>query len=118
VIMAAGRAGPGTAASLRLLAADDFREHPLGGVFRVNISTSAPWERRYESLRPVWETHPYSFEDYPKHLGRLREKTDTTNPPLTKREIDTVRQLLDMLKAKDPGGKQLQREPSVDGPVD
>jgi len=64
-IMAAGLHGPATAAAVKLLSKKDaFKNHPLGGVFRVNVPNEAPWEERYHHLDPEWDTHEYSVEKY------------------------------------------------------
>jgi plasmid maintenance system antidote protein VapI len=95
VIFAAGRAGPGTAAAVRLLATDDFHDHPLGGVFKVNISSEAPWELRYEQLRPKWETYNYTLDDFDKELESMPSKRG-----LTKEEVTELRHLLTFLKER------------------
>ena len=64
-ILAAGISGPGTAAALKLLGTEGaFEQHPLGGVFSVNVATEAHWEDRYDMLKPELDTHPYSVEKF------------------------------------------------------
>jgi len=108
-ILAAGRSGPGTAAALKLLAADNFRQHPLGGVFKVNISTSAPWELRYEHLRPTWDTHPYTLEQYERAIATPRAKP-RSDPPMTREEVTDVSRLISLLRERAPN-----RSRSADG---
>jgi hypothetical protein len=66
-VMVAGVKGPATAAGLKLLGTEGaFKDHPLGGVFTVNISTDASWEDRYDLLKPRWDTNPYDLAKYRK----------------------------------------------------
>jgi len=69
-VLAAGRSGPGTATSPKILAnPSEFEERPLGGVFKVWIPTEAHWEDRYEKLKFEWETHPYDVEKFKAQLA-------------------------------------------------
>lgn len=74
-VMAAGLHGPATAAALKLLAQPDaFKEHPLGGVFRVHVPINAPWESRYHHLQPKWDTHPYTVRQYEQELDAFSNR--------------------------------------------
>jgi len=71
-ILAAGISGPGTAAALKLLGTEGaFEQHPLGGVFSVNVATEAHWEDRYDLLKPVMDTHAYSVEKFEADCRKL-----------------------------------------------
>jgi hypothetical protein len=101
-ILAAGLHGPATAAAVKLLAQPGaFAERPLGGVFRVHVPNNAPWEERYHHLNPVWDTHPYTLEEYEASLDKFvgDAKNDLTGS-LRFWEPDKVRTLLSLLKAQ------------------
>jgi transcriptional regulator with XRE-family HTH domain len=71
-ILAAGIRGPGTAASLKMLAEPNaFEDRPLGGVFRVRVPNEAPWASRYTMLKPKWDTHSYSVQAYENSVKGL-----------------------------------------------
>jgi tRNA A-37 threonylcarbamoyl transferase component Bud32 len=105
VILAAGTGGPGTAAALRLLARPDaFAQHPLGGVFRVEISTEAAWDERYDWLDPKWDTHPYDIADYETSVVALVEQVERSNVKecegLSRQDAVNMRKLVELLKRR------------------
>jgi hypothetical protein len=62
VIYAAGCHGPATSHSLELLAdRTSLQDHPLGGVFEVQMSTFSPFSSRFQDVTKVWDTTPYSM---------------------------------------------------------
>jgi transcriptional regulator with XRE-family HTH domain len=100
-ILAAGISGPGTAAALKLLATKGaFDQHPLGGVFSVNVATEAHWEDRYDMLKPVMDTHPYSVDKFEDDCRKLPADHKET---LSKKEVDDLLEFLKLLRER--GGK-------------
>lgn len=76
VVFAAGIHGPGTAAAVQMLIDPrTFDQRPMGGVFKVEISQTQPWSRRYEFLEPEWDTDPYTVTDYELAVKDLAKRT-------------------------------------------
>jgi transcriptional regulator with XRE-family HTH domain len=69
-ILAAGIHGPGTDMAVRVLAKDDFREHPLGGVVEVKLDLEARWSERFSTAGFDWQTGSYTVNE--ELLGKLR----------------------------------------------
>ena len=69
-ILAAGIHGPGTDMAVRVLAKDDFREHPLGGVVEVKLDLEARWSERFSTADWEWQTGSYTVNE--ELLGKLR----------------------------------------------
>ena len=98
-ILAAGIGGPGTAAALKLLAtAGVFDDHPLGGVFKVRIATEAPWENRYDLLKPVWDSNPYSLDKFKADAVELGR--DDTHDSLDDTEAASLMDLMERLESR------------------
>jgi hypothetical protein len=63
-IMVAGIHGPGTAHAVRMLAEDDFREHPLGGIIEFELNLFKDWPTRFEQAATSrWETRRYTIQE-------------------------------------------------------
>jgi hypothetical protein len=68
----AGVSGPGTAGAVQMLSKrDEFVRRPWGGVFKVTVPQSIPWERRFWYLHPQWDTHEYEPAGYQGDLQHL-----------------------------------------------
>lgn len=113
-ILAAGVGGPATAAALKLLSRPKaFDRHPLGGVFKVQISQEAPWEERYDMLYPMWDTHEYDLQTYLDAVKNLSEKVKRgevrEGEGLREEDASDLRALVDLLR------KRRSEESSCDG---
>ena len=60
-ILVAGIHAPGTDQALRVLATDDFRERPFGGVIEAKINLQAGWIERLYRAGFDWQTKPYDI---------------------------------------------------------
>lgn len=69
-ILAAGIHGPGTDMAVRVLATDDFKEHPLGGIVEVKLDLEARWSERFSTADFTWQTGSYTVDE--ELLGKLR----------------------------------------------
>ena len=70
----AGVHGGGTAGAVQMLCSpDNFKDRPWGGVIMVDVSDFIPWERRFENLKPRWETHIYEPARYLEEILKLIE---------------------------------------------
>ena len=58
-ILVAGIHAPGTDQALRMLATNDFRERPLGGVIEAKINLQAGWIERLYKAGFDWQTKRY-----------------------------------------------------------
>ena len=97
-ILAAGIGGPGTAASLKLLATSGaFEERPFGGIFRVRIATEAHWEDRYDMLKPIWDTHPYTVDTFKREITGL---ATSNGEGLSQDDVKGLATLVDILEKR------------------
>jgi transcriptional regulator with XRE-family HTH domain len=67
-ILAAGIHAPGTDMAVRVLASNDFKDHPLGGVIEVKLNLDAAWMERLSNATFDWQTRPYSVESLVDNL--------------------------------------------------
>lgn len=74
-IMVAGIHGPGTAHALKMLAEDNFQEHPFGGVIEVHLDlVTKGWADRFQHPTDVsWQTKPYTPD---KIVGNLEHELE------------------------------------------
>jgi transcriptional regulator with XRE-family HTH domain len=70
-ILAAGIHAPGSDMAVRVLATDNFKDHPLGGVIEVNLDLEGRWSERFSNADFTWQTERYSLDD--ELMGRLRK---------------------------------------------
>jgi DNA-binding XRE family transcriptional regulator len=71
-ILAAGIHGPGTHMAVRLLATDNFKGHPLGGVIEIKLDLEARWSERFSKADFAWQTGSYEVSDLLRKLGRRK----------------------------------------------
>lgn len=62
-IVAAGNRALGTDMAVRVLATNDFKEHPLGGVIEVKEDRSLSWIERLYNANFEWHTKDYTIDD-------------------------------------------------------
>ena len=103
-ILVAGIHAPGTDQALRVLATDDFRERPLGGVIEAKINLQAGWIERLYKASFDWQTKPYEVSDV------LTNLTDSNLPVFktyTPAEIDNLSKFVrQFLTADTPSREQ------------
>ena len=86
-ILVAGIHAPGTDQALRVLATDDFRERPLGGVIEAKINLQAGWIERLYKASFDWQTKPYEVKDV---LNNFTESNLPVFKTYTPAEIDSL----------------------------
>ena len=72
-ILVAGIHAPGTDQALRVLATDDFQEHPLGGIIEAKINLQAGWIERLYKASFDWQTKPYRVGDVLSNLSNCEK---------------------------------------------
>ena len=93
-ILAAGIHGPGTDMAVRVLATDDFKEHPLGGIVEVKLDLEARWSERFSTADFTWQTGSYTVNE--EFLGKLRNPTPGSI--LSKCEPGDLKNLIDFIQ--------------------